>query len=183
MSRIRRISWLLFLLALVSSIATAEAGVEGNYRVAFPYSVGKFKVGGTPRQAVTAFGPPARFQEDSPATCTFTWVKKGLTLTFRSPSSSPCGHDGRAQATWISTTILSRRWNVVRVFHGKRGVRVGDSCAGVRRLFALQAPCGSETRLAQRAVPKPHTQYRIYVDLDAFFRRGRVVRFEFHYGR
>jgi hypothetical protein len=181
MSRTRRISWLLIVLALASSIATAEAGVEGNYRVAFPYSVGKFKVGGTYRQAVTAFGPPARVQVASLATCTFTWVKKGLTLTFRSPSSAPCSRKGLAQATWIATTIVSRRWNVVRVFHGKRGVRVGDRCAQVRRLFAFQEPCRWEVDLARRAVPKPHTQSFMYVDLDGVFRHGRVVRFEFHY--
>jgi hypothetical protein len=181
MSRTRRISWLVLLLALASTIATAEAGVEGNYRVAFPYSVGKFEVGGTYRQAVTAFGPPARFQVTSVATCTFTWVKKGLTLTFRSPSTQPCSRKGLAQATWISATILSRRWNVVHVFHGKLGVRVGDSCARVRRLFAFEEPCGARTDLARSAVAKPHTHYRTYVDLDASFRRGRVGRFEFHY--
>jgi hypothetical protein len=181
MSRTRRISWLVLLLALPSSIAAAEAGVGGDYRVAFPYSIGKFEVGGTYREALTAFGPPARAQETSVATCTFTWVKKGLTLTFRSPSTQPCSRNGLAHATWISTTILSRRWNVVRVFHGKRGVRVGDSCAQVRRLFPFEEPCRWEVDLARRAVAKPHTHYRTSVDLDGVFRHGRVVRFEFHY--
>lgn len=181
MPRMRRIGGPLLLVALASSIAAAEAGVRGNYRVAFPYSIGKFEVGGTYRQAVTAFGPPVRFQETSVATCTFTWVKKGLTLTFRSPSTRPCSRKGLAQATWISATILSRRWNVVRVFYGKSGVRVGDSCARVRHLFEFREPCSADTDLDRRAVRKPRSHYRTYVDLDASFRRGRVVRFDFHY--
>jgi hypothetical protein len=166
--------------AIIAAAAGAAAygGTRSDHRVVFPFRIGAYKIGGTYRQAVAAFGTPSDFRRHYGGICELTWSKAGLRLSFRNPETPPCTHRGLVHGQYTAATILARRWSV------DRGVRVGDSAERVMRIYDLPpaSPSPSRVNLAQRAVPLANTQYIRLIDLDAIFQRGRVARFEIYYG-
>jgi hypothetical protein len=156
--------------------AAAHGGTRSDHRVVFPFRIGAYKIGGTYRQAVAAFGRPSDRRRRYGGICELTWTKQGLRLSFRNPEVSPCTHRGLMRGQYTAATILARRWSV------DRGVRVGDSAERVMRIYELPPASPSRINLAQRSVPLPNAQYIRLIDLDAIFQQGRVARFDIYYG-
>ena len=122
--------------AVLLVVPTAASGVPRNDyllvldRRAGPYRyLESFERGrpGAYVSALAAFGKPTRARA-SANFCRVTWAASEITIRFAS-RPRPCVRSNLRAAAWYGMSLHGRRW------HNRKGVRVGDRVAEVRRLY------------------------------------------------